>query len=220
MSHLRKKRSENQHQKSKKDRLLEVGEELFLSQGYDETKVSHIVKRVGVAQGTFYYYFQSKDALLLDIITNKFRVISHQLMEIIDYYQDFATVVEHLVISCFDPCKERLEAEYLSHFLSADYHSILDNRWHNMLEPVLERLFQSSESIQYMGLKYPQEIMYMLMSGINISLTKIFYETTMPQERIINQLAAIEEMIQNALKLKPGSLNIVKAYRNIEDTSR
>lgn len=220
MDHVKKKKIEKQNKKSKRDRLLEVGEELFLSQGYDETKVSHIVKRIGVAQGTFYYYFESKDALLLDIITNKFREIACQLMGMIDYYKDFTIVVEHLVISCFDPCKERQEAEYLSHFLSADYHSILDNRWRNMLEPVLEKLFESSKNIQYTGLKYPQEVMYMLMSGINISLTKTFYETTVSQEKIITQLAAIEELIQNALKLKPGSLNIVKAYRNIEDTAR
>ncbi|CUH97815.1 hypothetical protein P22_3961 [Propionispora sp. 2/2-37] len=35
-----------------------------MSQGYEQTAVSMIVKKVGVAQGTFYYHFASKEVIL------------------------------------------------------------------------------------------------------------------------------------------------------------
>ena len=44
--------------------LLEAAMVLFMAQGAEGTAVTDIVKRVGVAQGTFYYHFPSKDALL------------------------------------------------------------------------------------------------------------------------------------------------------------
>ena len=51
--------------------LMDVAEELFLENGYEETAVSDIVKKAGVAQGTFYYYFKSKETIL-DAITDKY----------------------------------------------------------------------------------------------------------------------------------------------------
>ncbi len=44
--------------------LIRAAEELFREKGCDETSVSDIVRKVGVAQGTFYYYFESKDDIL------------------------------------------------------------------------------------------------------------------------------------------------------------
>ncbi len=45
-------------------RILDVAEEMFSKNGYDETAVSDIVGGLGVAQGTFYYYFASKEECL------------------------------------------------------------------------------------------------------------------------------------------------------------
>ena len=44
--------------------LLEAASDLFLRKGFAEVSVSRIVRQVGVAQGTFYYYFDSKEAVL------------------------------------------------------------------------------------------------------------------------------------------------------------
>jgi AcrR family transcriptional regulator len=44
--------------------LLETAYERFAAQGYEETSVQEIVDRVGVAKGTFYHYFGSKEDLL------------------------------------------------------------------------------------------------------------------------------------------------------------
>ena len=53
-------------------KILDVAEDLFSKKGFDETAVSDIVGQMGVAQGTFYYYFESKeeclDALVMRIL--------------------------------------------------------------------------------------------------------------------------------------------------------
>jgi AcrR family transcriptional regulator len=53
--------------------LIDAAEELFRDKGCEETSVSDIVKKVGVAQGTFYYYFKSKDGILDAVLDHYLR---------------------------------------------------------------------------------------------------------------------------------------------------
>lgn len=53
----------------RKNELIDAAEELFSTVGYDKTSVSDIVKKVSVAQGTFYYYFKSKEDIFMAIFT-------------------------------------------------------------------------------------------------------------------------------------------------------
>lgn len=61
MSRITKKPEE------RKNELIDVAEELFSTIGYRNTSVSDIVKKVSVAQGTFYYYFKSKEDICVSI---------------------------------------------------------------------------------------------------------------------------------------------------------
>jgi len=44
--------------------LIDIAISLFAEKGYENTSVSDIVTHADVAQGTFYYYFKSKDEIL------------------------------------------------------------------------------------------------------------------------------------------------------------
>lgn len=74
---------------------MDIAEQLFLENGYGQTMVSDIAKKAGVAQGTFYYYFKSKEAVL-DEITDKYINITVEGMEKISK-QDDLTALEKLV---------------------------------------------------------------------------------------------------------------------------
>ena len=49
---------------SRRRELVSTARRLFIERGFDQTSVSAIVREVGVAQGTFYLYFKSKQAVL------------------------------------------------------------------------------------------------------------------------------------------------------------
>ncbi|MCZ6674695.1 MAG: TetR/AcrR family transcriptional regulator [Verrucomicrobia bacterium] len=49
--------------KSKKDELLEIASRLFYEQGYYRTGVKQIIDEAGIAKGTFYSHFKSKEDL-------------------------------------------------------------------------------------------------------------------------------------------------------------
>lgn len=48
--------------------ILKAAREVLAEKGLEETKVSEIVARAGVAQGTFYLYFPSKTSLVLALV--------------------------------------------------------------------------------------------------------------------------------------------------------
>ncbi len=52
----------------RRQELVRAAQELFMERGYEGTMVGDIVRRVGVAQGLFYYYFRSKQEIFLAVI--------------------------------------------------------------------------------------------------------------------------------------------------------
>lgn len=61
---------EAKSEKAQKTRkaILQAAEKLFLKRHIDKTTVSDIVKEAGVAKGTFYLYFDSKDELARSLV--------------------------------------------------------------------------------------------------------------------------------------------------------
>lgn len=52
----------------RRHQLVEIALEQFATVGYTKTKISDIVARAGVSQGTFYWYFKSKEEIALYIL--------------------------------------------------------------------------------------------------------------------------------------------------------
>lgn len=53
--------------KSRRDSILEVASRLFAEKGYEKTPTSEIAQEAGVAEGTLYHHFGSKDGIFLTI---------------------------------------------------------------------------------------------------------------------------------------------------------
>lgn len=60
-----------------KEKLMECAKELFYKKGFDKTAVREIVEAVGVAQGTFYLYFEAKEEVLYQILRKELDVFKY-----------------------------------------------------------------------------------------------------------------------------------------------
>lgn len=67
---------------NKKEAILYAAVDLMGEKGFDKTSVSEIVKKAGVAQGTFYLYFQSKSELVLGIASHIIEEILREAHEL------------------------------------------------------------------------------------------------------------------------------------------
>jgi TetR/AcrR family transcriptional repressor of nem operon len=56
------------NQPSSKEKLLQVGKAIFLEKGYNHTGLQEIVRAAGVPKGSFYHFFESKEAFGLAVL--------------------------------------------------------------------------------------------------------------------------------------------------------
>lgn len=68
----------------KKNRLADAALELFLEEGYANTKIADIAKRAGVGKGTVYEYFESKESILVFVMDTRLAKEYAQLLQRID----------------------------------------------------------------------------------------------------------------------------------------
>src|SRR5436853_7209796 len=58
----------DQAQQETRDRALNAARELFWSEGYEATSLGEVCKRAGVNPGSLYYFFRTKEELLLAVL--------------------------------------------------------------------------------------------------------------------------------------------------------
>lgn len=78
----------------RKKEILATAQKLFFQKGYDKCSVNDILKEIGIAKGTFYYYFVSKEEVLDAIIEEIVEEVRQRLEKIVR--QPFETCEEKL----------------------------------------------------------------------------------------------------------------------------
>lgn len=63
----------------KRERILAAAERVFARRGFFAARVSEIAKDAGVADGTIYLYFKSKDDLLISLFENRMKQVNETL---------------------------------------------------------------------------------------------------------------------------------------------
>ena len=77
-----------------RDQILNAAETLFMSKGYDKTSINDIQKVVGIARGTLYHHFNSKEEIMDVIIERKARIVIDRAKEVVQ--DEGLTAVEKL----------------------------------------------------------------------------------------------------------------------------
>src|SRR5699024_938149 len=69
-----------QQHRDVRQRLIHAGLREFEKKGYEGTSVSEIVSAAGVTKGSFYYYFEAKEDLLI-LIHDEFMDYEHAILD-------------------------------------------------------------------------------------------------------------------------------------------
>ena len=64
-----------QNKAAKRTKLINTGWDLFISEGYDRTSVEKIIAKASIARGTFYLYFETKQALFEALLNDLYSPI-------------------------------------------------------------------------------------------------------------------------------------------------
>lgn len=69
----------DERKKATRDRLIEAALRLFAARGYDATLVEEITRSAGVAKGTFFNYFKTKEDLLVQVASYQLDWLAERL---------------------------------------------------------------------------------------------------------------------------------------------
>lgn len=81
----------------KRETIYNCAKELFTEKGFKDTNVADITKQAGMATGTFYNYYPSKDKLFMDIYMEENRKLKESILAGIDQDGDPAQVMNRMI---------------------------------------------------------------------------------------------------------------------------
>ena len=67
--------TERSDTRTRREMILDEAEALFAQQGYEATSMEQLLARVGIAKGTLYYHFPSKEAIMDELIERRSRAM-------------------------------------------------------------------------------------------------------------------------------------------------
>lgn len=190
--------------------ILDAAEPLFYAKGYHKTAISDIVKKMGVAQGTLYYYFKSKDEILEALINRHMSTFTSAIKPII--YSDSMTP-PHKIASVIQAIfrtiqyKDGLLFDFLHSDRALHLASKLSRQSKQLVAPWLLEIIEEGKQQNYFQVSHPQAAMSLVLSII-FCLIDAIYEKS-PHDLLICQFKLAETLISNALGIQEGTIHIV-----------
>lgn len=190
--------------------ILDAAEPLFYAKGYRETAISDIVREIGVAQGTLYYYFKSKEEILEALINR--HIVAFMLAVEPQVYSDhiippykFEFVIQNIFRTI--QYKDGLLFEFLYDDRTLHLMDKLYRQVKKIVVPLLLKIIEEGRRQNYFHILHPIASVN-LIQAILQCLTDVIYEKA-PYDLQISQFKMAEELINKALGTEPGTIRIV-----------
>jgi TetR/AcrR family fatty acid metabolism transcriptional regulator len=81
----------------KRERILDAAVKVFAAEGFYNAKVAQIAQEAGVADGTIYLYFKSKDDLLISLFEDRMELINAHLRAALEEAESAAAKLRTVV---------------------------------------------------------------------------------------------------------------------------
>ena len=84
-------------EKSKEDHILDVAKKIIEEKGFYNTRMDDIAERAGVAKGTLYLYFKSKDDLFSRLIEREYNKVVGGLIKVAELKDDVTSKLDAVI---------------------------------------------------------------------------------------------------------------------------
>ncbi len=200
--------------KSKEERraeFIDIAGRLFEDKGYENVKVSDIVKEAKVAQGTFYYHFKTKEDVLFSVLERTIEGMAHYLKslasnESIDVQRRFEQILSQL----FSPLATDSAIYKLMENTDKIVHHQLDSLRRSLIAPIIVNLIcEGVEKGNFRPLGQPEIISMIVFDGINEQMHKLYEDKQAPEQLMVT-VAGITELLNLVLNVQ---LNLQESHR-------
>lgn len=204
----------------RKNEILDVAEELFAAKGFDGTSTNDILEKAGIARGTLYYHFKSKEDILDGVINRMIDQMAEKASEIVA--DQSIPVLERLteVILAFNSNTElRNEVmEQIHKPQNALMHQKMQTRLLNGIVPILKNLLDEGEEQGTFHTEYGTEAVEMIILYANTMFDDLSEQSAeMRQQRIQGFIYNSERLLGTEKgMLHQAIINIFERTGNME----
>lgn len=164
----------------RRNEILDVAERLFCTKGFDRTSTNDILNEIGIARGTLYYHFKSKEDILdgmIERVTNQ--IVSKAAVIALD---DSVSVLERLTRTILSLNVDNelgdMIMEQVHKPQNALLHQKLEERLLGRVNILITKIVEDGIKQGIMHTDYPAEAVDMIMtySYITFDSTKQYIE--------------------------------------------
>ena len=155
----------------RKSEILDVAEQLFAEKGFDNASTNDIINRIGIAGGTLYHHFKSKEEILDAIVERMTREKILQAEKIIENKN--IPILERLTLSYLSlNVDSKAGAEVLEQMhkpQNALLHQKMQESVISGIVPLMEKLITEGNESGIFDTKYPANAAEMIITYSNTS---------------------------------------------------
>lgn len=163
-----KKIRERMEYLDRRSEILDMARSMFFSNGYEGTSINNLIKKLGIAKGTFYHYFKSKEELLDQVINEVNTEIVKNISEIASLDRSADEKI-FMAISALKVENHNMITDHMHKPENALLHQKTLNSILKDITPYFEKIIEEGNRSNVFSCKYPKESMYIfLCSAINL----------------------------------------------------
>ena len=198
--------------KSAEERRLEIiqtSERLFRENGYASTSVDAIIKEMGVAKGTFYYYFKSKEEVLAAIVDHTLDQIVAMAEQVADDPSLDALSKMRMLLSNSHIGDENTEevTELLHLPGNRELHEVTNIQTVLRLSPVFAKIVEQGNRENVFHVERPLATMQFVLTGSQFLLDGGLFEFSADEHR--ERLLVTQGIVEKALGAERGAFDFM-----------
>lgn len=193
---------------ARKAEIIKAASKLFLSKEYDKTTMQDVMNNLGIAKGTIYHYFDSKEDLLeavvMDMVDTRLNEIEAKLKKV---KGNALRKIEKLV-ELSNMAEDRTDLlDQLHRPTNAVMHIRILVETLIKLTPIYEKLIQQGCNEEIFHTEHPRECAELILSAVPFLTDTGIYPWT--RSDLIRRFKAFPDLIEQQLKAASGSFKFL-----------
>ena len=197
----------------RKKEILDIAEELFTTKGYDNTSTTDILERVGIARGTIYYHFKSKEEILDALIDRITQGIVHNVKSVLSHKEAAPQkILSFIGATRVDSAIGKEITDYAHKPQNALMHQKMLNSLLAVLTPIVAEIIKDGIKEGSFSTDYPEEAAEMLLIYSSVVFDDM---NEMTQEERAKKVSGFVFNMERLLGVKSGGLSEIISHINL-----
>jgi AcrR family transcriptional regulator len=196
----------------RKAEIMDMAEHLFETKGYEATSVNDILQEIGIAKGTFYYYFKSKDEIMNAVIE---RNIERQIQNLLPIVEDnHFNAVEKIRQILYENRKANAANEEMLDYLHKPENIVMHQK--SLIQavqkfaPVFAKIIRQGIAEKLFQTDYPLELAEFLLVGMNFLFDPSIFPRS--REEFIARMHTLADILETTLRAEKGSFDFFRIF--------